>query len=234
MAFRAEKTTFLVLSIVCAAAAETIEFSVRHDHAFRDRPGILRIRDDGMAYAETAKKGKSDHDWFWGWEDIQQLVVAEDELRVLTYRDSKWRLGADRAYTFRAANGQSFRDAYVFLRERLDQRLVAALADETVRPIWQLPVKLLGRLWGSEGFLLVGEDRIVYRTSKPGRSRTWRDADIANISSTGPFELTITTFERSRFHYGNWKAFHFQLRQPLDELRYRELWRRLHQGAGPR
>lgn len=220
--------------MVFAAAAGTFEFSVRHDHAFRDRPGVLRISSDGVAYAETAKKGKSGHSWSWRWEDIQQLVLAEHQLTVVTYQDSKWRGGVDREYTFRVTDRRNFGEAYSVLMQRLGQRLVAALADSEVRPLWQVPVKLLGRLWGSEGVLLVAGDRLAYRTAKPGKSRTWRYADIDNISSSGPFELTVTTFERSKFHYGNRKAFNFQLKAPLDEARYNELWRRWNQGQGLR
>lgn len=234
MAFRAEKAGCLVLSMVFAARAGTFELSVRHDHAFRNRAGILRIGSDGIEYAETAKKGKSGHSWNWRWEDIQQLVLAEHQLTVLTYQDSKWRLGVDREYTFQEANRRNFGEVYAVLRQRLGRRLVAALADPEVQPLWQLPVKLLGRLWGSEGVLLVAADRIVYRTAKPELSRTWRYADIENISSSGPFELTVTTFERSKFHYGNRKAFNFQLKAPLDEARYNELWRRLNQERGLR
>jgi hypothetical protein len=35
------------------------------------------------------------------------------------------------------------------------------------------------------------------------------------VSSSGPFQLTITTFE---------KQFDFQLKQPLSEARYNRLW----------
>lgn len=93
-------------------------------------------------------------------------------------------------------------------------------------------MKRLGRIRGSEGALLVGADRIVYRTSRQGDSRTWRYSDIENISTSGPFQLTITTFERDKFHYGNYKGFNFQLKEALDEARYDELWRRLNQSKG--
>ena len=57
-------------------------------------------------------------------------------------------------------------------------------------------------------------------------------SDIENISSAGPFELTITTFERAKTHYGDLKGFNFELKQRLEEARYNELWLRLNQSKG--
>ena len=53
----------------------------------------------------------------------------------------------------------------------------------------------------------------------PGASRIFE-----NISSSGPFELTIVTFERARLHYGDRKQLNFQLKEVLSEDRYNELW----------
>lgn len=225
MALRSQKIIGLVLGAVWSLAAQPFEFAVLHDHAIRDRPGRLRIADDGVSYTET--QGNPGHVWSWKWEDIQQLSLSEDRVILLTYEDSKWRLGVDREYCFRFSEGPSVAELYRFLQGRLDQRLVAKLAEEVSRPLWEIPAKLRGRLWGSHGALVVGEDRIVYRTPQRRRSRTWRYMDIDNISSSGPFELIITTFERSRAHYGNRKAFVFQLKRPLSEACYDDLWRRL-------
>ena len=46
-------------------------------------------------------------------------------------------------------------------------------------------MKLLGLIQGSQGTLLIGEDRIVYRTGQREESRTWRFSDIENIASAG-------------------------------------------------
>jgi hypothetical protein len=232
MALRIEKAASLFLTLAALGATEKFEFAVRHDHAFRDRNGTLHITGEGLSYAEETPKGEPAHRWTWPWQEIQQLFVSENRITVLTYQDSKWRLGVDREYTFRAVSGRSFADAYELLRQRLDQRLVAALAEEDVRTSWELPVKLRGRLWGSEGVLLVAEDCMVYRTAKPGLSRTWRYSDIEDISSSGPFELSITTMERSRFDFNGRRTFHFQLKQPLAEGRYNDLWRRVNRRKG--
>jgi hypothetical protein len=118
------------------------------------------------------------------------------------------------------------------LKDRLDQRFVAALADEQVAALWEIPVKLQGTLQGSEGMLQVGPDRIVYRTDSKDQSRTWRYQDIENVSTSGPFQLTITTYERAKTHYGTLKGFNFQLKQRLDDKRYQILWKRLNREKG--
>lgn len=151
----------------------------------------------------------------WAWEDIQRLTLAPGKIRITTYQDNKWKLGRDRAYTFKG----DFIAAYPTLAARLDRRLVAEFADLTVRPLWQLPVKRRGTIAGTEGALIFGEDRIVYKTNLKGSSRTWRYADIDNIATSGPYDLTLITFEP--------KAYNFQLKAPLDEGKYNELWRKL-------
>ena len=74
--------------------------------------------------------------------------------------------------------------------------------------------------------------RIVYETKKRDASRTWRYRDIDNISSSDPYQLTITTFERAKLQYGSRKGFNFQLKQPLEEKRFRMVWRKLNAGQG--
>ena len=206
--------------IVLAAALPMLaaEYQVKH--------GTLTIDERGVSYHQTGKKNP--RALSWSYQDIQQLELAPARVRVLTYKDNRRRLGADFAYTFDAAAGQDFTSAYALLKDRLDQRFIAELPDAAVAPLWTVPVKLLGVITGSEGVLTVGRDRIVYSTARKGASRTWRCADIDNIATSGPFELTLTTFEHAREHYGNRKDFNFALKEPLDERKYDELWRNLH------
>jgi hypothetical protein len=80
--------------------------------------------------------------------------------------------------------------------------------------------------------LQVGESQIVYKSAAKGESRVWRYEDIENISTAGPFQLSITTFERARSHYGNLKGFNFQLKQTLSDARFNDLWLRLNRSKG--
>jgi hypothetical protein len=237
MAFRTEKRTgilaVLALSIAPALFAQKeLRFEVRHDHWRKYGVGSLTVSDRGIAFQELTKNKKVRHAGQWDYRDIQELKLSADKLTLVTYKDRKWLLGVDKEYEFTLTKGQSFSEVYALLKDRLDQRFVAAVADEQIQPLWEIPVKLLGRVVGSDGVLQVGPDRIVYKTAKKGQSRTWRYSDIENISNSGPFQLTLTTYERAKTHYGNLKGFNFQLKQALDEKRFNLVWRRINQTKG--
>ena len=219
MAFRIEAAAVCFLIVVSAAAAD-VTVQVRHDHLRGGGTGRLTATEESLAFEEET--GKKEHSWKLSWEDIQQLWIGKHEVRVTTYADSKWRLGADREHTLSATGDATFAPLHAYATSRLDQRLVAALADEPADALWQVPVKLKRGLGGSEGVLSVAGDSIVYRSPEKNESRTWRMSDIENVSTAGPFDLTITTFEQG-------KSYTFQLKKRLDEQRYQALWRRLNE-----
>ena len=224
----------VILLALMPAVAPAAEYAARHDHAHGGCAGRLTIDEQGLSYREdTAKKRKHPHQWTWSYQDIQQLQLASGRVRVLTYQDNSWKFGADRAFTFYPRDGADFATSYALLKDRLDQRFVAELADAGVHPAWEIPVKHLGRISGSQGVLAIGEDRIVYQTGGQREARTWRLRDIDNISTSGPFDLTLTTFERAKSNYGNRRDFRFQLKEPLDERKYNELWTKIQFGRKP-
>jgi hypothetical protein len=225
MEFRSQKAVYLMIALFpWSLAAAELRYQVRHDHLLRDGSGTLVIDEKGVGYQETSKKQR--HHGRWDYQDIQQLYLAPERLTVVTYKDRKWLFGIDQEYEFRLLPGQSLKEVYELLKNRLDRRFVAALPDDQVAVIWELPVKLLGTLQGSEGVLRFGPSHIVYKTDKKDNSRTWRYQDIDNISTSDPYQLTLTSYERGR------KGFNFQLKQPLDEKRFNLLWRRLNQSKG--
>lgn len=207
-------------------------YQVRHEHWRKSCSGMLTIGPDSIMFEERmpVKKGKEPHRFTWRFPDIQQLLLQPKRITVLTYEDVSSKFGVDRQYTFELGGDANFEGAYSDLKNRLDQRFVAAIQDGSVNPIWQIAVKHELGYKGSQGILAIGEDRIVYRTDDPKDSRTWRYADIENISMEGPFQLTVTTYERKRTHYGNRKGFNFQLKEALSEARFNDLWLRLEQG----
>lgn len=234
---------FLMLAGILPASE--MKFDVRHERALRDHPGILTVDDSGVTYQQvlTEKQQKKQakkppkkppelENVHFDYQDIQELWLSPSKLVLVTYRDRKWFLGIDKEYEFFAVGERSFAEAYPMLKDKLDQRFVAAMVDEQVAALWEIPVKLQGTLQGSEGFLQVGADRLVYKTDRKGESRTWRYQDIENISTSGPFQLTLTTYERAKTHYGTLKGFNFQLKQRLDEKRYQILWKRLNREKG--
>jgi hypothetical protein len=247
MAFRIEKRAGAILSglfLLVPAAFGQQEFrytAVRpHVHlsrgSFRSRGvGTLTIGAAGVSYLETTLNGKAQkqpREFRWEYQDIQQLKMAPRSLTILTYEDSKWKLGADRSYEFELGGEETFAAAYQYLAGRLDQRFVAEVAGRLPAVLWSAPVKLVRGFGGEEGALQVGSDEIVYVPARNGEARTWRYRDIDNISSSGPFELTITTYERSRMDYGSRRQFTFQLKRRLEEAQYNDLWLRLNESHG--
>lgn len=212
--------TALSLLLLTAPVFADVALDVRHDHLRGAGTGQLIATDEELAFEETT--GKKEHSWRLKLQDIQQLWIGLREIRVTTYADSRWRLGADREYALQAAAGATFEPLYAALKHRLDQRLVAAMAAEVQDTLWEVPAKLKRGFGGSEGVLEMGTDVIVYRSPEKNESRTWRLKDIDNVSSAGPFDFTITTYEQGR-------SYTFQLKQPLDEQRYQSLWRRLNE-----
>ena len=200
MAFGKTSAAGLILALQLGAA----QFPMRHEHLRKSCTGILTVDDKGIRFA-----GPKGHDWAWSFQDIQQLTLLPMGLHILTYKDSKLRLGAD--VEFRFTGELPADELYRDWSARLDQRLVVARAYAGDGD--RIPAKHLGTITGSEGALVFAPESIVFDAARD--ARTWRYSDIQNISSSGPFELTITTFE---------KQFHFQLKQPLTEARYNQLW----------
>ncbi len=200
-----KKTIGLILA--GASWLGAAQFEVRHEHLRKGCHGVLTIDESGVSFAGTKK-----HKWAWKFEELQQLKLAPNEIHVLTYKDSKLRLGADRAYDFRGAIPAV--ELYPMLSRKMDQRFVAQLAEPSEHD-FAIPVKHLGRISGTEGTLAFGDDTVVYSTPAKGESRTWRYTDVDSISSSGRFQLTLTTME---------KSFNFQLKEPLAEAKYNELW----------
>ena len=243
MKFAHIMTLFSTACLSGALMAAELRFEVRHERVWKDHAGVLTVDDTGIGYQqaltekqkkkqpETPPKLESVH---FDYQDIQELWLSADKLVLVTYTDRKWFLGIDKEYKFFSVGEHSFAEAYPMLKEKLDQRFVAALADPEATPLWEIPVKLLGFIQGSEGVLQVGPSRIVYKTERKGNSRTWRYQDIENISTSGPFQLTLTTFERSKIHYGSLKGFNFQLKQRLNERQYELLWKQLNREKGLR
>lgn len=230
MALRSQKTVGVLVAWMLAGAAwgaaPELRYKVRHDHLWKGGSGLLVVTPKGIVFEEP---GKRPHAWHWEWHDIQQLTVAPRHLTVLTYQDNRWRLGADREYRFVLVSGDDdFSTVYRMLKERLDQRLVAALPDRSDDALWRIPAKHLLRFGGCHGTLTAAPEGLVFEADRKGESRTWRWQDIDNVSRTGPFQLTITTYERARSHYGSRKGFNFQLKEALSEARYNDLWRRVH------
>ena len=207
-------TAGLMWAFVSSAGAA--EFPARHEHWRQGCIGEMKVDETGVSF-----HGSKGHAWNWRFQDIQEFRLAPRSIHILTYTDSKLRLGADEGYEFTGSIPAE--DLYTLLKDRMDQRLVAEIGPVSGGEAFSLPVKHLGRIAGSEGRLAFTADGIVYETAAKNQSRTWRYPDVDGISSSGRFELTITTLE---------KGFHFQLKQPITEARYNELWLQIERKNG--
>ncbi|MDP9170767.1 MAG: hypothetical protein M3N54_09135 [Acidobacteriota bacterium] len=223
MAFRTKAPACAALMCLAALTlgATTQDYQVRHRHLRNGAPGVLRIDDNSISFQESGKQAK--HSRTWKYDDIQELTLSADTLRVVTYEDNRRELGRDRVYVFDRLPAGLAADWYPRFRLKLDARFVAALADDPLPAEWQVPAKLLHGRTGSQGILLVGAASVVYKSAQPGESRTWRIADLENVSTSGEFDLTVNTHERE---------FRFQLKQPLAEAQYQTLWLRVNRARG--
>jgi len=208
-----KKTSGLILAWAMAASAA--QFPVRHRHVRGGCEGTLEVGESGVRFA-----GPKGHAWQWKLDEIRQLEIAPNRLVVTTYENGRLP-GTERRYEFIGAVPAA--ELWELLKNRMDQRLVAELAQPSGAAMWSLPAKHVGRS-GSLGMIELTPETIAYRTGTKDESRTWRYADIAGISSSGPFQVTITTFELAPAHYGGREDFNFELRQPITEARYDELW----------
>ena len=227
MAFRTE--TRVGLALLLAAVAHGASYAVRHDHVRNGSAGALVITDAGISFQEAGKH--ADHSRQWRWTDIQQLTLSSDELRILTYEDAKWKLGRDREYVFEELPDGLATASVPVLRAHLQGRFVEALAQKFTST-WQAEAKLQRKFSGADGVIIAAADQIVFQAKRPDESRTWRIADIDSITSSGPYDLTITTYERARLSRADRSEFHFQLKERLPQDRYNALWRRVNEAKG--
>ena len=216
MAFRCEtKTAALLILSVLPVSAQI--FEGRHVHLRKGAKAELRVTSEGISFRDDKHSG----DWKFG--DIQRLVLEPRSIRIVTYEDRKMELYRDHEVLIDRFPENFGKDLYPVFRAKLDQRFVAALAPADVKPVWQADAKLLRRLGGSDGTLMVLDDAIVYKSSEAHESRSWRITDIDLVSSSGVFDLAITTLE---------KEFRFQLKRPLTADEYKMLWRNIQRAKG--
>jgi hypothetical protein len=235
MAFGSQTAIGLIALAATFAPAAELEFRVRHERLLKDRPGLLAFDETGVSWREVHPKKKPQKlaHGRWSYADLQQLYLAPGRVVLLTYQDrTKWLAGVDREFEFLLLPKQDLRPAYAFLKDRLDERFVAAFDDEAGPLLAELPVKHTRLFEGSEGALRIGAERLVYSTSRQEQTRTWRWDDVETLERPDARTLIVTTHERAISHYGSRRDFRFQLKRPLDDAQFETLWKRLHRGRG--
>src|SRR5438270_12048214 len=89
----------MLIGALATATAQDYTFAVRHRRWHGGTSGTLHISAASIAFEEKVN-GANAHPLEWRYEEIQQLTLARNELRILTYEDSNWKLGRDREYIF--------------------------------------------------------------------------------------------------------------------------------------
>jgi hypothetical protein len=200
------------------ALASILTFNVEHDHLRKTGAGTLSVHDVGIAFEE---RGEPSHNRSWTWEDIQQLTLQPDRVRILSYRDSKWQAGRDEDNEFL---GKIPAEVQAQFRQRLGAKFVSAVGAPVAEAVWRIPVKLQERMRGSEGQLALTRDGLVFTSNERGASRSWPLDLLDSVSSSNPYELTVYTLERAGWTRGP-REFRFQLKTPIPDQQYQALWR---------
>jgi hypothetical protein len=120
---------------------------------------------------------------------------------------------------------------YPTLARLLDQRFIAAVADMQTSG-WKINAKLDHGLRGEIGTLMVSDDAIAFEARKPNVSRSWRISDIDNVTTTGVFDLVVTTNEKAGAFRGGMRQFHFQLQKAMTNEQYESLWQAVNRSKG--
>ncbi len=220
MAFRIKAAACLIGGLAVALCAQDLKISARHEHLHKGGAGTLAFDAAGMSFEEA---GKADHSRQWKYADLERLELSPDRIRILTYEDVRWQFGRDRQYTFDHLPPEAAGRLYPFLATRLDQRLIARVADASISPFLTIPAKALRGRGGANGSLKIGADRIVFQASKPGDSRTWRFSDIQFVARQSPLDFCVASLDGET---------RFQLKEAMPEETYNSIWRRVAESSG--
>jgi hypothetical protein len=210
-----------ILLVSSALQAQEARFPVRHDRMLRDRTGELIFSETAIEY-RTKDKGDART---WKYEDIQQLgLLSPKELTIITYEDSKWKLGKDLFYRFKITTGEITPALWAQLQTKLKRPVVSALISPDIAPKFTIPVKHLRGFGGTQGMLEIGDEYIIYKTAVPKDSRIWRYQDIASVGTTGPYQMRLTSLDRAENESGGERNFVFSLKERLAPEAYDFIW----------
>lgn len=192
-----------------------------------DGRGVLVVSDDAIEFrAKDDERSRR-----WSYEDIQYFDrVSTQEIIVLTYEDSGWKLGRDRQFRFVLSEGE-FTDALFDQVSRGIGRPVTNRVFEVREAVeMELPVKHLHALGGCEGTLLFTKNEVYYRTSHARDARQWQlRRDVDSVWSHDRYHLELHVYDNNRREFSRAKVYKFDLKRPLDPEWYRGLKLRLYE-----
>ena len=202
---------------------------VRHDHdPWGGCEGELTVNESGIQYLSEEEP---QHNRDWTWLDIQTVDRRSlDRFTILTYQDQKWLLGRDRPWDFTllGSNSQGLSDDLFEIIMTHLERPVVNRESRAIDALYEIPVKHLHTFGGCEGILRFGKDWIVYSTDRVKDQRSWRrNTEIANVWSTGRYDLEIEVHEKEGEDLLRTRSFRFELKRPLNEDFYAQLRREM-------
>ena len=213
--------TFSVFFLLSFSLGAEVRLPVRHEHALKNCTGELVFTDKGIDY--VAKNGK--HARSWTYTDIQQLGLMDSKkVSIVTYEDNKLELGKDRRFHFVVTEGSIPDSLPGILQSRLSRPLVTGILPLALQSKYEIPVKHMHAWGGCQGILRISEDAISYETTNKEDARLWHYDAISSMGSTGPYQLRLTTMERTGSEISGEKNFIFDLKQRLEPNVYDFLW----------
>jgi hypothetical protein len=207
---------------VCSTLrAEEVRFPVQHQRLLKNHAGELIFGETGIEYRTKAKGDART----WKYEDVQQLgLLSPKEITIITYEDSKWKLGKDLFYRFIVTTGEITPALWSQLQAKLKRPAVSALIPPDIVARFTIPVKHLRGFRGTQGMLEIGDEYIVYKTAVPKDSRIWRYRDISSVGTTGPYQMRLTSMDRAENESGGDRNFVFSLKERLAPEVYEFIW----------
>ncbi len=220
--------TLLLLTLFClqGAAAQTT-FEVIHKKRFwQDGRGEILISAEGIAFRAAEEKNSRR----WAYSDIQYFDrVSEQEFVVLSYEDEKWKLGRDRQFHFVVTSGKLTDALFASISERLGRPVTDRVFRKPAETAFEVPVKHLHGFGGCEGMLVFTPETVSYSTEHVKDARVWRlDRDVESVWSSSPYHLELHVYDNNRREFRRTRVYKFDLKQPLDPARYRDLKLRLY------
>ncbi|MGB7624599.1 MAG: hypothetical protein WBN92_19805 [Terriglobia bacterium] len=218
--------TCFLLAADSVSFGEEFTLRAKHDHLKGSCSGELTVSEKGIRYQTAHVQDQRQ----WTFADIQEVqIISEKKLNVISYEDSRKRLGGDKIFKFELQGETLPPNLIALVESNFVKPISNRLAAENLKGQFEIPVKHLHRVGGCQGKLIITDNGISFVSERPGESRQWRYSDLQTVASTERYELRLGTYERGPLQYGDTKEFRFQLKEPLSEVAYRFLWARINQ-----
>jgi len=200
---------------------QAFTFKVKHDHWRGGGTGSLTIGEQGIEY----RSEDAEHSRKWRYSDLKRIDIQSGKtLELLTYEDRKLIPGAERKFEFKLLESGITDQVYWLLLDKSARPLLTRIPYEAGTVVFGVPVKHRHHVGGCQGELQFEQERVIYRTDKPGEARIWQYRYISTVGMMDPYTLRITTLL---------ETYTFDLKLPLLTQQYDFLWAQVYQLEHP-